>query len=131
LLREITIFDSAKRPPKSPRQSLAEWEVANSRNLIGTIQNVIQLRIRLPWHTVYCQLLFWADYLREVKSNSRRAYYRPAHTVNTGRPHLIWDCKGKIVFNESKEKIIFNVQFSTLNVQVIDSQKFILLIFFT
>ena len=63
--------------------------MANSRNLIGTIQNVIQLRIRLPWHTVYCQLLFWTDYLREVKTNSRRAYYRTAQAVNTGRPQFV------------------------------------------
>jgi hypothetical protein len=89
LLREITTFDFAKRPPKSPQQSLAKWEVANSRNLIGTTQNEIQLRIKLPWHTKYCRLFVWTDYLREVKTNSRRAYYRTAQAVNTGRPQFV------------------------------------------
>jgi hypothetical protein len=89
LLREITTFDFAKRPPKSPRQSLAEWEVANNHNLIEITQNEIQLRIKLPWHTEYCRLFVWTDYLREVKTNSRRAYYRTAQAVNTGRPQIV------------------------------------------
>jgi hypothetical protein len=40
---------------------------------------------------------------------------------------FVWDCKGKRVFNESKEKLIFNVQsggvpHSMLDFQVIDIQ---------
>ena len=78
--------------------------MANNHNLIGITQNVIQLRIRLPWHTVYCQLLFWTDYLREVKTNSRRAYYRTAQAVNTGRPQIVIRIAKVVVFlilNES------------------------------
>jgi hypothetical protein len=34
-------------------------------------------------------LFVWTDYLREVKTNSRRAYYRTAQAVNTGRPQIV------------------------------------------
>ena len=37
-------------------------------------------------------------------SNSRRAYYRTAQAVNTGRPQCVIRIAQVVVFNESKEK---------------------------
>jgi hypothetical protein len=74
--------------------------VANSRNLIGTIQNEIQLRIKLPWHTEYCRLLFGLI----IYGRSR-----PTPDVLTTDLHKLSipvvpifnkDCKGTIFFNQ-------------------------------
>ncbi|MEY4538501.1 MAG: hypothetical protein RLZZ306_258, partial [Bacteroidota bacterium] len=46
----------------------------------------------------------WTDYLREVKTNSRRAYYRTAQAVNTGRPQIVIRIAKVMVFNENKGK---------------------------